>query len=91
MRAGDVLNGYTLLADFTVVGAGLSRWTFARKGGREYFVKEFLSPTYPDVGRARAASGSRRRSGRAAPPSRSSTAPCRPRSLRCPLTAATSS
>jgi serine/threonine protein kinase len=49
MRTGDVLNGYTLLADFTVVGAGLSRWTFASKGGREYFVKEFLSPTYPDA------------------------------------------
>lgn len=47
MQAGDVLNGYTLLADFSVVGAGLSRWTFATKGGREYFVKEFLSPTYP--------------------------------------------
>lgn len=49
MRAGDVLNGYTLLADFSVVGAGLSRWTFARKGGREYFLKEFLSPTYPEA------------------------------------------
>jgi serine/threonine protein kinase len=49
MRAGDVLNGYTLLADFSSVGAGLSRWTFASKGGREYFVKEFLSPTYPDA------------------------------------------
>jgi serine/threonine protein kinase len=49
MRAGDVLNGYTLLADFSVVGAGLSRWTFATKGGREYFVKEFLSPTYPEA------------------------------------------
>jgi serine/threonine protein kinase len=49
MRAGDVLNGYTLLGDFTVVGAGLSRWTFARKDGREYFVKEFLSPTYPEA------------------------------------------
>ncbi|PYY51913.1 protein kinase [Curtobacterium sp. MCBD17_023] len=48
MQAGDVLNGYTLLADFSVVGAGLSRWTFATKGGREYFVKEFLSPTYPE-------------------------------------------
>jgi serine/threonine protein kinase len=49
MRSGDVLNGYTLLADFSVVGAGLSRWTFARKGGREYFLKEFLSPTYPEA------------------------------------------
>jgi serine/threonine protein kinase len=49
VRAGDVLNGYTLLADFSVVGAGLSRWTFASKGGREYFLKEFLSPTYPEA------------------------------------------
>ena len=48
MRAGDVLNGYRLLRDFTVVGAGLSQWTFAERGGREYFLKEFLSPTYPD-------------------------------------------
>ena len=48
MRAGDVVNGYTLLADFSVVGAGLSRWTTATKDGRQYFVKEFLSPTYPE-------------------------------------------
>jgi hypothetical protein len=48
VKAGDVLNGYTLLADFSSVGAGLSRWTFAQKGGREYFMKEFLSPTYPE-------------------------------------------
>ena len=31
-----------------VVGAGLSEWTFAERGGREYFIKRFLSPTYPD-------------------------------------------
>jgi len=48
MRAGESLNGYVLLADFSVVGAGLSRWTFATKGGREYFLKEFLAPTYPE-------------------------------------------
>jgi serine/threonine protein kinase len=48
VRAGDVANGYTLLSDFSVVGAGLSRWTIASKGGREYFLKEFLSPTYPE-------------------------------------------
>ncbi|HET8789292.1 MAG TPA: protein kinase [Actinomycetes bacterium] len=48
MRAGDVINGYTILEDFRVVGAGLSKWTFAAKNGREYFIKEFLSPTYPD-------------------------------------------
>ncbi|HWJ53770.1 MAG TPA: protein kinase [Propionibacteriaceae bacterium] len=48
MKAGEVINGYTILQDFTVVGAGLSKWTFAERGGREFFIKEFLSPTYPD-------------------------------------------
>jgi eukaryotic-like serine/threonine-protein kinase len=48
MRAGDVINGYAILEDFRVVGAGLSKWTFAAKDGREYFIKEFLSPTWPD-------------------------------------------
>jgi eukaryotic-like serine/threonine-protein kinase len=48
VKAGDVINGYRILEDFRVVGAGLSKWTFAAKDGREYFLKEFLSPTYPD-------------------------------------------
>ncbi|HEY6795802.1 MAG TPA: protein kinase [Kineosporiaceae bacterium] len=47
-RAGDVIQGYRLLEDFRVVGAGLSEWTFAQRAGREYFIKRFLSPTYPD-------------------------------------------
>src|SRR3712207_2815408 len=50
MKAGDVINGYQILEDFKVVGAGLSKWTFAERGGREYFIKEFLSPTYPEPG-----------------------------------------
>jgi len=48
MKAGDVINGYRILEDFKVVGAGLSKWTFAERGGRAYFIKEFLSPTYPE-------------------------------------------
>jgi eukaryotic-like serine/threonine-protein kinase len=48
VKAGDVLNGYRILEDFRVVGAGRSKWTFAAKDGREYFLKEFLSPTFPD-------------------------------------------
>jgi serine/threonine protein kinase len=48
-RAGDVLNGYRLLEDFRVVGAGLSEWSFAERGGREFFIKRFLSPTYPEA------------------------------------------
>jgi len=48
MKAGDTINGYTILEDFKVVGAGLSKWTFAQRGDRQFFIKEFLSPTYPD-------------------------------------------
>jgi eukaryotic-like serine/threonine-protein kinase len=49
-RAGDVLNGYRLLEDFRVVGAGLSEWSFAERGGQIFFIKRFLSPTYPEDG-----------------------------------------
>jgi eukaryotic-like serine/threonine-protein kinase len=48
-RAGDVLNGYRLLEEFRVVGAGLSEWSFAERGGRVLFIKRFLSPTYPEA------------------------------------------
>jgi eukaryotic-like serine/threonine-protein kinase len=47
LRAGDLINGYRLLEDFRVVGAGLSEWSFAERGGRIFFIKRFLSPTYP--------------------------------------------
>jgi eukaryotic-like serine/threonine-protein kinase len=45
MRAGDVVNGYLIVEDFKLVGAGLSKWTYAERDGRQYFIKEFLSPT----------------------------------------------
>jgi serine/threonine protein kinase len=48
LKAGDLVHGYRLLEDFRVVGAGLSEWTFAERAGREYFIKRFLSPTYPE-------------------------------------------
>jgi eukaryotic-like serine/threonine-protein kinase len=48
-RAGDVLDGYRLLEDFRVVGAGLSEWSFAERDGRTFFIKRFLSPTYPEA------------------------------------------
>jgi serine/threonine protein kinase len=47
MLKGEVIKGYTILQDFTTAGGGLSKWTFARKNGREYFFKEFLAPKYP--------------------------------------------
>ena len=41
------INGYRLLCPMTNADAGFSRWAYAEKGGREYFVKEFLSPVCP--------------------------------------------
>jgi eukaryotic-like serine/threonine-protein kinase len=49
LRAGDLITGYRLLEDFRVVGAGLSEWSFAERGGRIFFIKRFLSPTYPEA------------------------------------------
>lgn len=48
MLKGEVINGYTILKDFVVAG-GMSKVTFAEKGGKEYFIKEFLSPKYPVI------------------------------------------
>ena len=76
MKAGDVINGYTVLEDFKVVGAGLSKWTFAERGGRQFFIKEFLSPTYPDDSSARQRQRPRPRSGRDVQPSRLTTEAC---------------
>lgn len=38
---------YTLVTDFTTANGGQCRWAFAKKDGKEYFIKEFLSPKYP--------------------------------------------
>lgn len=47
MKAGDLVNGYKILNNFSTAGGGLSKWSFAEKGGSQYFIKEFLSPVYP--------------------------------------------
>lgn len=51
MKKGQQINGYTIVGvdgkDFSTKGSGLSMWTFVRKAGVDYFMKEFLSPTYP--------------------------------------------
>ena len=47
MLKGENINGYVVLQDFTTAGGGLSKWTFAQKSGKVYFLKEFLSPKYP--------------------------------------------
>ena len=39
---------YTLYAPLTNEKSGFSKWGFCWKDGQEYFIKEFLSPVYPD-------------------------------------------
>lgn len=41
------INGYELLAPLSNQNAGFSKWGFAKKDGKEYFIKEFLFPVYP--------------------------------------------
>ncbi len=42
------INGYMLLSELTNEHSGFAKWGFAEKDGRSYFIKEFLSPVYPD-------------------------------------------
>lgn len=43
----SVIKGYKLLGDLSAQNAGFCQWGFCEKGGREYFIKEFLTPVYP--------------------------------------------
>lgn len=43
----DTMNRYELLAPFQNKDAGFSRWTYANRKGKVYFLKEFLDPVYP--------------------------------------------
>jgi serine/threonine protein kinase len=44
------IGGYTILDDFRFAGGGRCEWTFASKGGTQYFLKRFLSPKQPLTG-----------------------------------------
>ena len=46
LRRGDIIQGYHILEDFRVAG-GMSKISFAERGGKEFFIKEFLYPKYP--------------------------------------------
>lgn len=41
------LNGYIIEKPLTSDNSGFSKWGFCRKGGVEYFIKEFVNPVYP--------------------------------------------
>lgn len=49
MRKDQDINGYTILENSTPAG-GRGEISFARKEGKEYFIKAFLSPKYPVEG-----------------------------------------
>ena len=40
-------NGYIVAGTLKSDNAGFSKWGIAQKDGQEYFLKEFLSPVYP--------------------------------------------
>ncbi len=54
MKIGEIINGYEVAgvdgAPFSNKNAGCSTWTFVRKRGIYYFMKEFLAPTFPIIG-----------------------------------------
>jgi len=43
----DIIGGYQLTSAFSNKGAGQCQWAFAKRDGKEYFIKMFLSPKYP--------------------------------------------
>lgn len=46
MRKGAIINGYRIIEDPKPAG-GRGMISFAEKGGKTYFIKEFLEPKYP--------------------------------------------
>mgnify|MGYP004674860297 FL=1 len=40
-----IINGYEIIAPWNFCGNG--KYSFARKGGEEFFIKELVSPRYP--------------------------------------------
>jgi serine/threonine protein kinase len=50
MKKGENIGGYTLLQDMRQADGGMCRWAFAKKGGEEFFIKEYLRPKYPVAG-----------------------------------------
>jgi serine/threonine protein kinase len=47
MKRGETINGYTVLVEPTTSGGGRCVWSFAERGSRQYFIKQFLDPKWP--------------------------------------------
>lgn len=46
----DRIQDYIITRELTNEHSGFAKWGFAKKDGEEFFIKEFLSPVYPDEG-----------------------------------------
>lgn len=44
------IEGYHLIEPWRNTNSGNARWSFASKDGKDYFIKEFLSPVFPEKG-----------------------------------------
>ena len=44
----EKLGSYLLTGHLTSQNSGYSVWGFGKKNGRDFFIKQFLSPKYPD-------------------------------------------
>ncbi len=42
-----IIDGYALTQPWDNPGAGTSVWSFAKKDGKEYFIKQYISPSFP--------------------------------------------
>jgi eukaryotic-like serine/threonine-protein kinase len=62
MKLGETIGGFTVVAEPTNSGGGRCMWSFARRDGRDYFIKQFLDPKWPtDESMGSPASKARRR------------------------------
>jgi serine/threonine protein kinase len=61
MKAGEDVHGYRIVTEPTNSGGGRCVWAFAERGGREYFIKQFLDPKYPTPSSMGSEAGKKRR------------------------------
>ncbi|MDO5133810.1 MAG: protein kinase [Eubacteriales bacterium] len=47
---GEIIHGFELLKPLENRDAGFSMWTFARRNGKDYFLKKYMTPVYPEEG-----------------------------------------
>ena len=48
-KKGMQIGLYDLDAPLTMLNGGFSKWGFCTRDGKELFIKEFLSPVFPDT------------------------------------------